>query len=360
MKTTRLGFPSARWLAAATLTLALAGAGRARAQVWRSMGPPGGDVRSLVADPRNPSVLYLGTTDGHVFTSHDDGAHWALDGRVGHRLDSVVVSVIVDPRNSSRLFAGAWTLNPDAGGGVYESDDAGRTWRALGLAGKAVRALAQAPSDPDILVAGTLGGVYRSGDDGKTWERISPAASEEIRNLDSLAIDPRNPRVIYAGTYHLPWKTVDGGKRWFPIHAGMIDDSDVFSIVIDRKNPARVFSSACSGIYRSDNAGLHWVKVQGIPTSARRTQVIRQDPLHPGTVYAGTTEGLWKTTNGGANWRRMTPGNWIINAMVVDPRREGRLVIGTERLGVLVSNNGAENFQVSTDGFTHRLVRLTD
>jgi photosystem II stability/assembly factor-like uncharacterized protein len=354
MKTTRLGFPSVRCLAAAALALALAGP--ARAQVWRSMGPPGGDVRSLVADPHHPSVLYLGTTDGHVFTSDDDGAHWKLAGRVGHRLDSVVVSIIVDPRNSRRLFAGAWTLNPAAGGGVYESDDAGRTWHTLGLAGKAVRALAQAPSDPAILVAGTLGGVYRSGDDGKTWQRISPAGSDEIRNLDSLAIDPRHPGVIYAGTYHLPWKTVDGGKRWFPIHAGMIDDSDVFSIVIDSKHPERVFSSACSGIYRSDNAGLHWVKVQGIPTSARRTQVIRQDPLHPGTVYAGTTEGLWKTTNGGAGWRRMTPGNWIINALVVDPRREGRLVIGTERLGVLVSNNGAETFQVSNAGFNHRQI----
>ncbi len=356
MKTTRPGFPSVRFLAAAALAMALAVPGTARAQVWRSMGPPGGNVQSLVADPHNPGVLYLGTTDGHVFTSRDDGAHWMLDGRVGHRLDSVVDSIIVDPRNSSRLFAGAWTLNPAAGGGVYESEDTGRTWHALGLAGKAVRALAQAPSDPNILVAGTLGGVYRSNDDGKTWQRISPAGSEEIRNLDSLAIDPRNPGIIYAGTYHLPWKTVDAGKRWFPIHAGMIDDSDVFSIVIDKKDPQRVFSSACSGIYRSDNAGLHWVKVQGIPTSARRTQVIRQDPLHPGTVYAGTTEGLWKTINGGASWRRMTPANWIINAMVVDPRREGRLVIGTERLGVLVSNNGADTFEVSNDGFNHRQI----
>jgi photosystem II stability/assembly factor-like uncharacterized protein len=353
MMSVRFRLIGLRW-AAGAFALTLAAAVACSAQMWRSMGPPGGDVRSLVADPHHPNVLYLGTTDGHVFTSHDDGAHWQLDGRVGHRLDSVVDSIIVDPRNSDRLYAGAWTLNPAAGGGVYESEDAGRTWHSLGLAGKAVRALVEAPSNPDILVAGTLGGVYRSLDDGKTWQRISPAGSEEIRNLDSLAVDPRNPAIIYAGTYHLPWKTVDGGKRWFPIHAGMIDDSDVFSIVIDKKDPKRVFSSACSGIYRSDNGGLYWVKVQGIPTSARRTQVIEQDPLRPGTVYAGTTEGLWKTVNDGASWRRMTPGNWIINALVVDPRREGRLIIGTERLGVLVSNNGAESFETSNDGFNHR------
>jgi photosystem II stability/assembly factor-like uncharacterized protein len=327
-----------------------------RAQIWRSMGPPGGDVVSLVADPHHPHVLYLGTTDGHVFVSRNDGADWQLDGRVGHRLDSVVDTLIVDPRDSQRLFAGVWTLNPAAGGGVFESQDGGRTWHALGLTTQQVRALAQAPSDPNVLVAGTLTGVYRSPNDGKTWKLISPPGSEEIRNLDSLAIDPRNPDVVYAGTYHLPWKTVDGGKRWFPIHAGMIDDSDVFSILVDKANPRRVFLSACSGIYRSDNGGLYWVKVQGIPTSARRTLAIAQDPLHHGTVYAGTTEGLWKTVNGGASWQRMTPDNWIINALVVDPLREGRIVMGTERLGVVISNDGARTFSVSNSGFNHRQI----
>jgi photosystem II stability/assembly factor-like uncharacterized protein len=345
-----------RWLFLAALLALAVPPAPAQGQVWRAMGPPGGDVRSLSYDPGHPNVLYLGTSDGHVFTSNDFGRHWKLAGRVSHRLDSVVVSILVDPRNGRRLFAGAWTLNPAAGGGVYESRDGGGTWQPLGLTGQAVRALALAPSDPNILVAGTLDGVYRSSDDGKTWQRISPAGNREIRNLDSLAIDPRHPKIIYAGTYHLPWKTVDGGEHWFPIHAGMIDDSDVFSIFIDHGNPARVYSSACSGIYRSDNAGLHWRKVQGIPSSARRTQVIRQDPRRHGTVYAGTTEGLWKTNDGGASWRRMTPANWIINALVVDPEHEGRIVAGTERLGILLSDDGGRSYRVSNDGFDHRQI----
>ncbi|HEV2387999.1 MAG TPA: hypothetical protein VGS20_12175 [Candidatus Acidoferrales bacterium] len=320
------------------------------------MGPPGGDVRSLAADPATPAVAYLGTSDGHVFVTQDGGRHWALDGRVGRRLDSVVASIVVDGANPRLLYAGAWTLDPQAGGGVYRSRDSGRTWQSLGLAGMAVRALAQAPSDPRILVAGTLVGAFRSADAGATWQRISPASSDEIHNLDSVAIDPRNPAIIYVGTYHLPWKTTDGGAHWFPIHAGMIDDSDVFSISIDRSRPERVFLSACSGIYRSDNGGLRWLKVQGIPSSARRTLAIQQDPLQRETVYAGTTEGLWKTTDAGSNWRRVTPDNWIINALLVDPRRQGRLIVGTERLGILLSNDGGRNYQVSNDGFNHRQI----
>lgn len=345
----------ARWLLAAAIAI-LGAALPATGQVWRSMGPPGGDVQSLAADPHDPRVLYLGTTDGHVFLSRDGGDSWSLDGRVGSRLDGVVATILVDPRDSNRLYAAEWTLNPAAGGGVWESDDAGRHWRALGLLAQQVRALAQAPSDPNVLVAGTLDGVYRSADDGRTWRRISPAGSDEIRNLDSLAIDPRNPEILYAGTYHLPWKTVDGGKRWFPIHTGLIVDSDVFSILVDRADPQRLFLSSCSGIYRSENGGLLWVKVQGIPTSARRTLVIRQDPLRRATIYAGTTEGLWKTETNGASWRRVTPDNWIIDALVVDPRREGRIVLGTERLGVLISENGGETYRTSNAGFNHRQI----
>lgn len=346
--------PPAFWIFTSLAVLTFALTVPARAQVWSSMGPPGGDVRSLVSDPNHPQVLYLGTADGQVFTSADDGAQWSLAGRMGDRLDGVVAAMIVDPRNSRRLYAGVWYLNQAAGGGVFVSNDSARTWQPLGLAGHAVRALAQSASDPDEFVAGALDGVFRSTDDGKSWQRISPAENEEIRNLDSVAIDPRQPQIVYAGTYHLPWKTVDGGKRWFPIHAGMIDDSDVFSIAIDPARTNLVYLSSCSGIYRSYNGGLQWVKVQGIPTSARRTQVILQDPLHRDTVYAGTTEGLWKTTTGGASWERMTPGNWVINALVVDPRREGRLIVGTERLGVLVSNDGGRTYQESNAGFNHR------
>jgi photosystem II stability/assembly factor-like uncharacterized protein len=320
------------------------------------MGPPGGDVRSLAADPRDPQRLYLGTSDGHIFGSRDAGEHWELLGRAGLRRDTVVTAILPDPRDSQVLYAGTWTQDPAAGGGVYRSGDAGRTWQASGLAGQAVRALAQAASHPDVLVAGTLEGVFRTRDAGKSWERISPEGDEELRQLDSIAIDPRNPDIIYVGTFHLPWKTTDGGQHWSSIHAGMIDDSDVMAIIVDRTDPRRIYASACSGIYRSDTAGALWKKIQGIPFSARRTPVIEQDPRRPATIYAGTTEGLWKSTNAGATWQRVTPRNWAINALVVGAARADRVVIGTERLGVLVSDDGGTTFRTANDGFNHRQI----
>src|SRR5579863_3495419 len=209
----------------------------ADAQVWKPLGPPGGDVRALAADPARHARMFLGTADGHVFGSEDSGAHWPLLGRAISQLDAVITAIVVDPRNGNVLFASSWTRDASVGGGVFRSVDGGRTWSPAGLAGQAVRTLALAPSAPNVLVAGTLDGVYRSLDASQSWERISPEHHEELRNLDSLAVDPRDPQTIYAGTYHLPWKTDDGGRTWHPIHEGMIDDSDVMSMLIDAGNP---------------------------------------------------------------------------------------------------------------------------
>jgi len=334
----------------------------AQAQVWQAMGPAGGDVRALASDPAHPEVLYLGATDGAIFASRDAGADWEPLGLIGEQQNAVVTAILVDPRNSARLYASTWTREARGeGGGVFLSSDGGTTWRDAGLAGHAVRALVQSASDPAVLVAGALDGVFLSRDFGETWQRITPAGDAELRNFDSLAIDPRDPEIIYAGTFHLPWKTVDGGAHWSAIHAGMIDDSDVLSLVTDRENPRRIFASACSGIYRGVDGGAAWEKLEGIPYSARRTPVIRQDAARPAILYAGTTEGLWKTADGGASWRRISPRSWVINSLVILPDGGGdsRVLLGTERHGVLASNDGGASFHASNEGFHHhRIVSL--
>src|SRR5271169_3519868 len=346
-----------------SLACACAIAPSAEAQVWQAVGPAGGDVRALASDPSHPEMLYLGTTDGAIFASRDGGADWEQGGAVGENQEAVITAIIVDPRNSAWLYAATWTRETAGeGGGVFLSDDGGKSWCDSGLSGHAVRALAQSASDPGVLVAGALDGVFLSHDSGKSWEKITPAGDTDLRNFDSLAIDPRNPQIIYAGTFHLPWKTSDGGKHWTPIHAGMIDDSDVLSLTLDARNPQRIIASACSGIYRSDDGGAAWEKIEGIPYSTRRTPVIRQDASNPANLYAGTTEGLWKTSDGGTSWRRISPRSWVINSMVILPRggeAQAGVLLGTEQHGVLASDDGGASFHASNAGFHHhRIVSL--
>ncbi len=336
--------------------LGLASVMGAQAQTWHQVGPSGGTVISLSADPNNVTKLYLGTADGHVFTSSDEGAHWQLLSRISGAQDDVITHILVDPRDSKRLYASTWALYSN-GGGVYRSDDGGHTWNIIGLAHETVRALAQSPTDPKLLLAGSLTGVYRSKDEGTSWEKITPDNHSDLKNFDSVAFDVKDNNTLYAGTYHLPWKTTDGGKNWFPVVKGMIDDSDVMSIIVDPANPDNVHATACSGIYHSTNGAQQWVKYQGIPNTFRRTQLIRMDPSNPNTLYAGTTSGLWKTVNE-KDFKRVTPGDWIINAMIIDPKNTQRVIIGTERQGVQVSNDGGATFTSANNGFQHQ--HITD
>ncbi len=327
-------------------------------QQWRTVGPDGGDVRSLAFDPHNPDRVFLGTSASRLYLSTDGGTNWSRYAQLGAATEMALDHIVFDPADSSIMYVAAWSVqSPHSDGDLFRSRDAGRTWQVLpAMHGKSIRALALAPSDPRILVAGALDGVFRSRDRGDHWERISPAEHREIKNVESIAVDPVNPAVIYAGTWHLPWKTDDGGKSWHSIKTGVIDDSDVFAIVIHPASPTVVYMSACSGIYKSTTGGQTFRKVQGIPYSARRTRALRMDPNDASILYAGTTEGLWKSSDSGATWKRMTPASTIVNDVLVDPRRRQRVLLATDRGGVLASDDGGANFAASNHGFTHRRV----
>ena len=296
-----------RLLAFSLLALAFSGLASegAASESWVPLGPPGGDVRSLAADPRYPRVLYLGTADGVVYRSDDAGGRWQrlVPGfeRRGMSLDDLVVG----PQGT--LYVGYWEVNGPSGG-VARSEDGGRHFTVL-TEGQGVRALALAASDP---------------------------------------------RVVYVGTWHLPWKTTDAGASWHPVRAGMIDDSDVMTLNLDRRDPDVVFATACSGIYRSPNAGGSWSRIRGIPTSSRRTRAFAQDPARAERLYAGTTEGLWASDDGSLTWQLLTRKDLVVNAVL--PLPGGMVLVGSDGAGVLKSTDHGRTFTASNEGFSTRFV----
>ena len=332
---------------------------RARAAQWFPFGPDGGDARSFASDPKDHLHIYLGTTNGWIYQTQDGGKNWTRLASVGKRDDLVIDNMLIDPSDPKHMVAGTWKLDdlhhPD--GGIYVSNDAGHTWTLQpDMKGQAVLSLTAAPSDPKIMVSGSIEGIFRSKDSGAHWALISPKGSTEIHEVESLAIDPVNPDIIYAGTWHLPWKTTDGGANWENFKKGIAEDSDVFSIIIDPKQPNSVYLSACSGIYMSNDAAASFSRAQGIPHSAIRTRVLMQDPNHPMTVFAGTTGGLYRTQDAGKQWLPTTGSDVIVNDVYVDPGNSGHVLLATDRGGVLASDDGGTSFRQSNAGFSTRQV----
>jgi photosystem II stability/assembly factor-like uncharacterized protein len=323
---------------------------------WSVLGPDGGDVRSLASDPHNPDRVFLGTSTGVIFVSDDNGHNWSRFAKLGVGDDYVLDHIAFDPQNSKHIFVSAWSVQDQNAGDIFRTHNGGKDWEALpGMHGKSVRAMAISASDNKVIVAGALDGVYRSDDGGNNWHRISHDDGV-VKNIESIAVDPKDPNVIYAGTWHLAWKTSDGGANWQHINKGMIDDSDVFSIIVSSANPSEVFASACSGIYKSVSGGEQFEKIKGIPFTARRTRVLKQDPSNPAIVYAGTTEGLWKSLDEGKNWKRVGNPEVVVNDVLIDPRNSQRVLLATDRSGVLASDDSANSFVASNHGYSHRYV----
>ena len=339
------------WLLLASICAFGAGAGQ-----WSVLGPDGGDVRSLAYDPQNPDRVFLGTSTGVIFVSDNGGHNWSRFAKLGAGDDYVLDHMAFDPQNSKNIFVSAWSVQDQNAGDIFRTRNGGQDWEALpGMHGKSVRAMAVSASDNNVIVAGALDGVYRSNDGGNNWQRIS-SNDGVVKNIESIAVDPKDPNVVYAGTWHLAWKTSDGGGNWQHINKGMIDDSDVFSIIVSSANPSEVFASACSGIYKSLSGGDQFEKIKGIPFTARRTRVLKQDPSNPAIVYAGTTEGLWKSVDEGKNWKRVGSPEVVVNDVLVDPRNSQRVLLATDRSGVLASNDSATTFTASNHGYSHRYV----
>jgi photosystem II stability/assembly factor-like uncharacterized protein len=290
------------------------------------------------------------TNNGLLFRSRNSGEAWQplyFPPQLRSTLHAFAIA-------SGVYFAGISSDTRELAG-LYRSKDEGATWeQVVGLKGIGVWSLALASADGHTIAAGTRDGVYRSVDSGNTWKHISPPDNEELAPVVSLAFDPKNNNSIYAGTPHLPWKTEDGGATWHPVHEGMLDDSDVFSIRVDSSDPQRVFASACSGIYRSDNAAGGWRKMTGAKGASYRTYIIAQDPANANLVYAGTTFGLTKSTDAGVTWRLISPDSarWV----AFDPATPGRLFVATDEAGILRSDDGGETLVPVNNGFSNRKV----
>ncbi len=308
---------------------------------WRWAGLHGADVRSLIVDSRNPDRLFLGTSSGEVYVSHDGARNWILPRSApfpGYVIDNLAVDRL------GNLWAAAWGL---WGGGVIAvSSDEGRTWtrRDAGLEDFSVRAFAVGAKDNRFVVAGGLTGVHRSLDGGETWEKISDQV-----DVESLAIDPRDRDWIFVGTRRQGWRTRDGGKTWNRIAKGMVLDTDMFAITIDPLQPDNIWVATCGWVYNSRNGGDLWTRYRD-GFENRRIQAVAIDPADPSIIWAGSVAGLYRSDDIGLTWSRVTDDRLVVRAIALHARRKQRIVLGVEGDGVFVSNDHGTTFERRSEG----------
>jgi photosystem II stability/assembly factor-like uncharacterized protein len=125
------------------------------------------NVTSVLVDPFEPETVYAATLAG-LYKTTDGAKSWT---RIGELLsDQMIIAMVLDRTRKGVVYLAGRD-------GVHRSDDGGATWKTFnqGLATTNVRSIAQSPTDPKLIYAGTNGsGLYRSRDAGETWEPMPP------------------------------------------------------------------------------------------------------------------------------------------------------------------------------------------
>ena len=191
---------------------------------WRHIGPEGNRFSAAAGISGDAHTYYVGAASGGIYKTTDGGVHWApiFDDQPVQSIGALAVA----PSDPNIVWAGTGEgkirSHVSIGQGIYKSMDAGETWTLMGLeATGRIPRLVIHPTDPDVVYVCALGhaygpqperGVYRTMDGGASWERI--LFVNQDTGCSDLAMDPSNPGVLFAGTWQLEirtWGRTSGG-----------------------------------------------------------------------------------------------------------------------------------------------------
>ena len=305
---------------------------------WRLIGPfRGGRAVAVTGVPGEPNHFYFGAVDGGVWESRDAGRTWKpiFDGQDVASIGAIAVAPS-DPR-TIYVGTGEADMRSDIayGDGIYKSTDGGTTWTHLGLDDTyQIGAILVDPHDAGVAYAAALGhpygpsadrGVFKTTDGGKSWSKVLFA--DPNTGATALAMAPDDPHVVYAAL----WQT--------------------------RRPPWNVYppsNGPGSGLYKSTDGGATWTHLtNGLPAGVGRIG-LSISPASPHRVYANVDAaagqgGIYRSDDAGATWTR-TDGDqriwqrgWYFSGITADPRDAD--VVYVMNTSTYRSTDGGKNFE---------------
>lgn len=236
---------------------------------WRFVGPlRGGRSKSVAGVASMPNRFYTGAVNGGVWRTDDAGRTWypIFDANSSGSVGSIAIA----PSDANVIYVGSGEgmQRPDlsVGNGIYKSIDAGKTWSHLGLRdGLQIPNISVDSKNPDHVLVAVLGhpygpnkerGIFLSNDGGASFKSV--LFKNENVGANDVKFDPNDSNVAYATMW---------AARSAPWEAGP-------------------FEIAGSGVYKTTDGGSTWTQLtNGLPPRIGRSE-IAVAPSNSSVVYA--------------------------------------------------------------------------
>ncbi len=312
----------------------------------RSVGPAfcSGRIADIAIHPDNENHWYVAVGSGGVWETKNGGVTWKpiFDDKPSYSTGCITI----DPNNHSTIWLGTGEnvggRHVAYGDGVYKSNDAGATWKNMGLkASEHISKIIVHPTNANVVYVAAQGplwskggerGLYKTVDGGTTWKHV--LGDNEWVGVTDLLMDPRDPDLMYAAT----WQR-------------------------HRTVAAYMGGGPGSGIHRSRDGGETWQELKGgIPTSNLGKIGLALSHQKPDELYAAieldrTTGGVFKSFDQGDSWKKMSDavsgatGPHYYQELYACPHNYDRLYLMDVR--IQVSDNGGKNFRRLNESNKH-------
>jgi len=362
--------------------------------VWRNIGPfRGGRISAVSGVIGEPGTYYVGQPAGGVWKSTSAGQTWYPVFDAVKEVSSIG-AVEVAPSNPNVIYVGTGDKvnggRTNVGHGMYRSDDAGATWRHVGLDdSRVIPSIVVNPRNADVVlvaaegnlnVKGEMRGVYRSTDGGRSWTRTlfindSVGIQKLARAYDrpdvifatsiSHWLPPLPPSGIAAPPVALPpgttppvpvsatrlYKSTDEGLTWTEVTGGGLPRLTGCAgiAVAMNTNAQRAFVIDNAGLYRTDDGGANWRQMDKDDERIHNGQGgyncgVYVDTRNPDVVYTINTSS-YKSTDGGNTFTgfKGAPGGDDPQQLWIDPTNNNRMLFGVDQ-GAIVTLDGGKTW----------------
>ena len=268
-------------------------------------------ISSMVMDPNDKNILYLGTASNGLYKSENGADSWKKITDENNILSETIVinDIAIEKGNSNIIYLA--TLN-NGKGELLKSEDGGKSWNKshiIAQAGKAVTAVEIDPIFSNVIYIGTgQNGFIKSEDKGKTWVALYWFSAV----IGDILIDFRNSQGIIVKLSNNIFKSVDGGMEWESLAKNITSSSKtkvnftkISSITMDSHNSFVIYINYLNLIIKTEDGGETWEKLDTITPSKTATGAIpqiKQIGIINNIVYYGAGNVLYKSANRGVSW----------------------------------------------------------